>query len=173
MDNTTAILLWVSGAATSVSLAAVAALARANSRLRRRLSASLGEVSDIRAKLDKTQDIIHGGERLAVWHWDGWFYKSDPSKKWAVTVKMRVVESSLDKPGLHRFEFISHSSPEQSDPWDTKKYQEYFYKDYGGGWLDTNGKKGFHWTTEMDPRTVRSLKLESLGITNDTETTRP
>lgn len=170
MGNNLLILLWLSGAATALSLAAVAGMALRNSRLRERLAASERDTAGMRTRLMRTEEIIKGSARLAVWHWGGWHHPKDPSKKWAIAVRMRVVESSLSKEGLHRFEFISHTSPESSDTWATTRYQEYFYKNYDGGWLDTNGLPGFHWTTEMDAQTSRALKLDSLGITTDTET---
>jgi hypothetical protein len=120
-------------------------------------------------KYAKVHDIIDGSTKYAVWNWGGWHHGSNPKKKWTVTVRMKAVESSVTKPGLYRFEFVSHTSQESKDSWTTEQYQDFFERRYGG-WLDTNNLTGFHWTTALDPQVNRALRIDSLGITSDDET---
>jgi hypothetical protein len=148
--NNTNIILWLSGAVTTASLVVACAVVLANARLRRRLPA---------APLPNKASATPGA--TAAWIWNGWSNPGIPSKVWAVTVKLKVVESSLSKPGVHRFVLVSHFSPEPSDPWRDRPrmYKDYFIKKYNGGWLDTNNLKDFHWTYTQD---ARSKKIDWL-----------
>ncbi len=166
----TPIVIWLSGVLTALAaVAAVVQTLRLKS-LRLKLHATEGDFKAYKDKYAKVHDIIDGSTKYAVWNWGGWHHGSNPKKKWTVTVRMKAVESSVTKPGLYRFEFVSHTSQESKDSWTTEQYQDFFERRYGG-WLDTNNLTGFHWTTALDPQANRALRIDSLGITSDGETT--
>lgn len=162
--------MWVSGVVTSLSIVATIVQTRKLKSARARMKATLQDFKAYRDKYAKVHDLIEGSTKYAVWRWEGWHHLKDPRKKWVVIVRMKAVESSVTKPGFYRFEFVSHNSQETTDTWTTEQYQDFFERRYGG-WLDTNNTSGFHWTSALDPQVNRALRIDSLGITADDDTT--
>jgi hypothetical protein len=169
MQSYVPLLLWASGVVTTLSVVLTIVQTR---KLKNETTRSKAIQQDLKAYKDKyakVHDIIDGSTKYAVWNWGGWHHPSKPQKTWTITVRMKAVESSVTKPGLYRFEFVSHTSQESKDSWTTEQYQDFFERRYGG-WLDTNNLTGFHWTTALDPQVNRALRIDSLGITSDDET---
>lgn len=156
------ILLWISGAITTVSLTLAGRFYLLHQKGKGEMNLILPDYKRLLAEKKEKESL----KRLAKFRTTGWHLVSEsnnPKKKtWDVVFELREIAVSQDE-SKSKFEVISVISEGDIDSWNKEDYEKWFLKKTGGGWISTDNSN-LEWITTMSKTEARDLKLKDLGI---------